>query len=130
MHTGSELETTGFLALHKAVYRRIVRQPLCGTCLPVDAMHQLRRDAYFMKDVLLHKDLDAFSATLGATWQAKKRAAAGIPNAETTRLYDVAIAAGALSGKVSGAGGSGFQFFIIAPERCCFTEGGAQASRV
>jgi len=118
-----------------------------GNGVSLDAMHQMRRDAYVMKDALLHNDLVAFSTTLGASWDAKKRTASGITNAEINRIHDVAIGAGALSGKVSGAGGGGFLFFTVAPERklqllraldrevgtperCCFTEGGAQAWRV
>jgi D-glycero-alpha-D-manno-heptose-7-phosphate kinase len=53
-----------------------------GNGVSLDAMHQMRRDAYVMKDALLHNDLDAFSTTLGASWDAKKRTASGITNAE------------------------------------------------
>jgi D-glycero-alpha-D-manno-heptose-7-phosphate kinase len=110
-------------------------------------MHQIKRDAYVMKDALLHNDLHTFSNTLGRSWEAKKRTASGITNAEINRIHDLAIAAGALSGKVSGAGGGGYLFFIVTPERrphllktlarepgatlrCSFTEEGAQAWRV
>ena len=92
-------------------------------------------------------DLAAFSATLGRSWEAKKRTASGITNDEINRIYEVALSAGALSGKVSGAGGGGFLFFMVPPEhrprvlaalasepgttmRCGFTEVGAQAWRV
>ena len=111
------------------------------------AMHQIKRDAYVMKDALLHNDLLAFSATLGRSWEAKKRTASSITNAEINRICELALSVGALSGKVSGAGGGGFLFFMVPPERrphllavlarepgitmrCGFTEGGAQAWRV
>jgi len=113
----------------------------------LEAMHQIKRDAYVMKDALLRNDLHAFSQTLGLSWEAKKRTASGISNAEINRIYDLAMSAGAYSGKVSGAGGGGFLFFMVAPERrpqllralaredgyavrCGFTKGGAQAWRV
>jgi D-glycero-alpha-D-manno-heptose-7-phosphate kinase len=113
----------------------------------LEAMHQLKRDAYVMKEKLLHNDLRGFSETLGRSWEAKKRTASGISNAEIDRIYDLALAAGAYSGKVSGAGGGGFLFFTVAPERrpqllralaqepgrtmtCNFTDIGAQAWRV
>jgi D-glycero-alpha-D-manno-heptose-7-phosphate kinase len=113
----------------------------------LEAMHQIKRDAYVMKDALLHNDLRAFCATLGRSWEAKKRTAPGISNAEIDRVHALAIAAGACAGKVSGAGGGGFLFFVTDPERrpqllqalarepgvtvrCGFTEGGAQAWRV
>jgi D-glycero-alpha-D-manno-heptose-7-phosphate kinase len=118
-----------------------------GQAAPLHAMHQIGRDAHVMKDALLHNDLRAFSDTLARSWEAKKRTASGIANAEINRIHDIAIAAGAWSGKVSGAGGGGYLFFIVHPERrphllqrlarepgttmrCCFTEGGAQAWRV
>jgi D-glycero-alpha-D-manno-heptose-7-phosphate kinase len=113
----------------------------------LEAMHQIKRDAYAMKDALLHNDLCAFSRTLGSSWEAKKRTASGISNDEINRIFDIAMSAGAYSGKVSGAGGGGFLFFTVAPERrpqlmralareagkpmrCGFSEHGAQAWRV
>jgi D-glycero-alpha-D-manno-heptose-7-phosphate kinase len=113
----------------------------------LQAMHQIKREAYVMKDALLHNNLRTFSNTLGRSWEAKKRTASCITNAEINRIHDLAIAAGALSGKVSGAGGGGYLFFIVPPERrphllktlarepgatlrCSFAEGGAQAWRV
>lgn len=113
----------------------------------LEAMHQIKRGAYVMKDALLHNDLTAFARTLGLSWEAKKRTASGISNDEINRIFDVAYSAGADSGKVSGAGGGGFLFFTVAPEgrprlmralareagtpkRCGFTESGAQAWRV
>jgi D-glycero-alpha-D-manno-heptose-7-phosphate kinase len=113
----------------------------------LEAMHALKRDAYVMKDALLHNDLRGFSDTLGRSWEAKKRTASGITNDEINRIFDLALSAGAYGGKVSGAGGGGFIFFTVAPEgrprllralsqepgitvTCGFTEGGAQAWRV
>ena len=113
----------------------------------LQAMHQIKRDAYVMKDALLHNDLAAFSATLARSWEAKKRTASGISNGEIDRICNIALSAGALSGKVSGAGGGGFLFFMVPPERrprvlaalgrepgvtmrCGLTKTGAQAWRV
>ena len=113
----------------------------------LEAMHQIKQDAYVMKDALLRNDLRAFSRTLGMSWEAKKRTASDISNAEINRILDVAVSAGAHSGKVSGAGGGGFLFFTVDPERrphlmralarepgitmkCGFSETGAQAWRV
>jgi D-glycero-alpha-D-manno-heptose-7-phosphate kinase len=120
---------------------------LSGREASLQAMHQIKRDAYVMKDALLHNDLRAFSETLGRSWNAKKRTASCVTNAEIDRIHDLAMDAGAWSGKVSGAGGGGFLFFMVTPERrphllralsrepgttmrCGFTEGGAQAWRV
>ena len=115
-----------------------------GRGTPLQAMHQIKRDAYVMKHALLHDDLIAFSDTLGHSWEAKKRTAPGISNVEIDRIFEIARTAGARSGKVSGAGGGGYMFFLVDPEQrpcllralsrepgavtqCCFTDSGAQA---
>jgi len=48
---------------------------------------------------------------LDYTWQEKKKMAATISNPLLDQLYEDAIKAGALGGKVSGAGGGGFMMF-------------------
>jgi D-glycero-alpha-D-manno-heptose-7-phosphate kinase len=43
--------------------------------------------------------------------------AQGISNPEIDALYEAAIGAGALAGKISGAGGGGFMMFFAPPHR-------------
>jgi D-glycero-alpha-D-manno-heptose-7-phosphate kinase len=43
--------------------------------------------------------------------------AQGITNAQIDAVFDSAIAAGALAGKISGAGGGGFMMFFVQPEK-------------
>jgi D-glycero-alpha-D-manno-heptose-7-phosphate kinase len=64
--------------------------------------------AYEMRDLLIAGDLDAFGRALDRGWQMKRSVSAKISNAEIDRLYDDARAAGALGGKIAGAGGGGF----------------------
>ena len=40
-----------------------------------------------------------------------------LSNPEIEKIYSIAVQAGAFSGKVSGAGGGGFMFFMIQPEK-------------
>jgi D-glycero-alpha-D-manno-heptose-7-phosphate kinase len=49
---------------------------------------------------------------LDKEWNYKKMMAAGITNKFIDELYESAIKAGALGGKVSGAGGGGYMFFF------------------
>jgi D-glycero-alpha-D-manno-heptose-7-phosphate kinase len=53
---------------------------------------------------------------LDHSWKAKKETASGISTGTIEKLYGEAMAAGALAGKVSGAGGGGFMMFIVPPE--------------
>jgi D-glycero-alpha-D-manno-heptose-7-phosphate kinase len=70
-----------------------------------------------MKRALLLGDVPAFGALLDEGWQAKKRMAKGITNPRIDDVYAAARRAGALGGKVSGAGGGGFMFFVADPSR-------------
>lgn len=115
---------------------------------PLEAMHQLRDEAVQMKDALLTGDLPEMAIVLERGWQAKKRTSPAVSNQELERIYTAAIEAGALAGKVSGAGGGGFMMFLADPirradvvrrlaaephgrvELCRFTSEGAASWRV
>jgi D-glycero-alpha-D-manno-heptose-7-phosphate kinase len=64
--------------------------------------------AYEMRDLLLAGDLDAFGKTLHRGWEMKRRMSAMISTFAIDQVYDRALAAGALGGKIAGAGGGGF----------------------
>jgi D-glycero-alpha-D-manno-heptose-7-phosphate kinase len=64
--------------------------------------------AYEMRDLLIAGDLDAFGRALDRGWQMKRSVSAKISNATIDQLYDRARAAGAVGGKIAGAGGGGF----------------------
>jgi D-glycero-alpha-D-manno-heptose-7-phosphate kinase len=64
--------------------------------------------AYEMRDLLLAGDLDAFGAALHRGWMMKRGVSNLISNASIDGLYERARAAGAIGGKIAGAGGGGF----------------------
>ncbi len=81
----------------------------------MQAMHELKEDAYTMKEAVLKGDIAKFAETLGKSWEAKKRTADSISNNYIDAVYSAAIKAGAYAGKVSGAGGGGFMMFVVDP---------------
>lgn len=83
----------------------------------LDALHQLKRDAFSMKEALLRGEIEEMARTLGHSWEQKKRTAASVATAEIDKVYQAAMEAGAIGGKVSGAGGGGFMMFLIDPTR-------------
>jgi len=83
----------------------------------IDSLHQLKADALEMKQALLRADINRMATVLDHSWKAKKEIAAGISTGTIEKLYGEAMAAGALAGKISGAGGGGFMMFIVPPER-------------
>ena len=83
----------------------------------IENMHRLKQDAHEMKDALLRGDVPQMAHILNRSWIAKKNTAAGISNPLIETLYACAHSAGAIGGKVSGAGGGGFMMFLVPPER-------------
>nr|WP_029951836.1 dehydrogenase [Hippea sp. KM1] len=83
----------------------------------LEAMHEVKEDAIKMKEYLLKGDIKNFAKILGKSWEAKKRVSSAISNSEIDRIYNLAMENGAYSGKVSGAGGGGFMFFMVDPTK-------------
>ncbi|MCK5354362.1 MAG: GHMP kinase, partial [Methyloprofundus sp.] len=81
----------------------------------LEAMNSAKADALAMKEAVLKGDMKLFAQVLGHSWESKKKMAASITNADIDTIYDLALANGACSGKVSGAGGGGFMFFMVNP---------------
>lgn len=81
----------------------------------IDAMHKIKQSAIDMKLALLKGDMKEFARVLGEGWENKKKMAAAITNPVIQRVFDTAIPAGAVAGKVSGAGGGGFVMLMVEP---------------
>ena len=77
----------------------------------IDAMHNLKKQADRMKEMLLKGDINSIGDILNEGWEQKKKTANAISNPLLEDIYLTAIQAGATGGKVSGAGGGGFMFF-------------------
>jgi D-glycero-alpha-D-manno-heptose-7-phosphate kinase len=118
-----------------------------GAQKSIDATHALKAEARAMKEALLKGDFDHLAATLRQGWLNKKAIATGVTNARIDDVFETALAAGAVAGKVSGAGGGGFMMLLADPEKkralidaleakdcrvesCTFTKEGARAWRV
>jgi D-glycero-alpha-D-manno-heptose-7-phosphate kinase len=82
----------------------------------IAALHQLKADALEMKMFLLKGDISGMGSILARSWLAKKATASGITTSRIDELYTTAMQAGAMAGKVSGAGGGGFLMFLVRPE--------------
>lgn len=61
-------------------------------------------------------DLDDFGRLLDYTWQLKKQTGSAISTSDIDKYYEKGIKAGALGGKLLGAGGGGFLIFYVQPE--------------
>ncbi len=96
-----------------------------------DALQELKDITLDMKRALLQSRLDNFGALLHAGWENKKRLASGITNPGIDTMYEAAIRAGAIGGKVLGAGGGGYLLLSCpatrrhAVARACEAQGGS-----
>ena len=61
-------------------------------------------------------DLSRFGELLNEAWQAKRSFSPMVSSSYIDQLYAKAISAGALGGKLLGAGGGGFMLFFVPPE--------------
>lgn len=76
----------------------------------LEALEEMKKLTLEMKDKLLTGDLREFATLLNSEWQLKKRLDQAISTEESERLLIAARDAGALGGKLLGAGGGGFLF--------------------
>lgn len=61
-------------------------------------------------------DLDEFGRLLDHTWKLKRQTGSAVSTNSIDELYAKGMAAGALGGKLLGAGGGGFLVFYVQPE--------------
>jgi D-glycero-alpha-D-manno-heptose-7-phosphate kinase len=61
--------------------------------------------------------LDEFGRLLHEGWQIKRSLTHKITNADIDEIYEAGLSAGALGGKLLGAGGGGFMLFFVPPDR-------------
>lgn len=118
-----------------------------GMAEAVEAMHGIKREALTMKECLLKGDFKGIVESMQHGWESKKRSAKTVSTPHIEEIYGAAIDAGALAGKVSGAGGGGFMMFFVPTEKrmevirrlnefegqvsnCHFTKHGTQAWRL
>jgi D-glycero-alpha-D-manno-heptose-7-phosphate kinase len=66
---------------------------------------------------LLEGDIDAIGELLHEAWSLKKQLATGISNGGIDSLYEAARRAGAIGGKITGAGGGGFLLLYCPHEK-------------
>lgn len=118
----NELETSTVICF-TGVSRRSERiiedqtRRMTGAGRALDDLHQLKADAIEMKLALLRGEIEHMAVVLNRSWEAKKRTASGISTELIETLYERGQEAGAIGGKVSGAGGGGFMMFLVPPPR-------------
>ena len=91
----------------------------------VNELDQKRRQMRIMKDLvkesmtILNRDrnLVEFGELLHEAWQLKRSLSEKMTTPYMDELYDTARSAGAVGGKITGAGGGGFKLLFVPPEK-------------
>jgi D-glycero-alpha-D-manno-heptose-7-phosphate kinase len=84
----------------------------------VQRMHRIKELGRETKRILLAGELDTYGEMLHEHWTNKRKLAASMSDSSLDEHYEAARKAGALGGKLMGAGGGGFfMFYVRAPER-------------
>lgn len=69
------------------------------------------------EEILTGGDLDEFGRMLDHTWRLKRGVNGAVTTSQIDEAYEAAVQAGALGGKLLGAGGGGFLLLYVQPER-------------
>jgi D-glycero-alpha-D-manno-heptose-7-phosphate kinase len=64
-----------------------------------------------------NRPINEFGRLLHESWQIKRTLTQKISNANIDEIYQAGLSAGALGGKLLGAGGGGFMLFFVPPEK-------------
>jgi D-glycero-alpha-D-manno-heptose-7-phosphate kinase len=91
----------------------------------VNGIEERKRQLRIMKDLVEEsvsilnsgEDISAFGELLHEAWQAKRSLSESVSSPEVDQLFELAMSAGALGGKLTGAGGGGFLLLFVPPDR-------------
>lgn len=106
-------------------YTGVVRTAAQVAAGYVGRIQQRRRQLRILRDLVDEslellaggRAIEGFGELLDEAWSQKRSLGAGVSNADVDELYARAQAAGAIGGKITGAGGGGFLLLFVPPGR-------------
>jgi D-glycero-alpha-D-manno-heptose-7-phosphate kinase len=78
-------------------------------------MHRIKEIGHEVYRLLVAGDLDRYGELLHHHWTYKRKLASKMTEPQLDEQYEAARAAGAIGGKLMGAGGGGFFMFYVRP---------------
>lgn len=82
----------------------------------VERMHRIKALGYDTRRILLSGDVDQYGELLHEHWTNKRKLASNMTDQVIDEHYEAARKAGAIGGKLMGAGGGGFFMFYARPQ--------------
>ena len=107
---------TGSTRQAGAILREQRTRTACGEARTMGALHALKEQVAPMRAALEAGDYTTVGMLLREAWQLKRRVSSGISTGAIDAAYATARAAGALGGKITGAGGGGFLLLLVPPD--------------
>lgn len=103
---------------HQRDSSSVLAEQKINTPIKMDSLLRMREHALQLEKLTGNGsfDPDTFGRVLHESWQLKRGLASKITTNEIDDWYRTAIEAGAAGGKLCGAGGGGFLFFLVKPE--------------
>ena len=95
----------------------ITRRHIDGDAALEAHFERIRDIAAAIRDALVNRNWAEFARQVTLEWRERQQLAPGVTTPAIERLMTQAAAAGALAGKVCGAGGGGCVFFLVDPAR-------------
>lgn len=104
---------------HQRDASQVLMEQKARTSEKMDSLLQIRSHAYRLQSLLSSNpvDLPAFGHVLDETWHVKRGLASTITTSQIDCWFTRAMEAGALGGKLCGAGGGGFLLILARPDR-------------
>jgi len=102
---------TGYSRAASSILKEQDEKSKQGNQNMIDNLHFIKELGYQIKDALESGDLRGFAELMNVHWQHKKQRSGNMSNDAINAWYDLAMANGALGGKLIGAGGGGFLMF-------------------
>lgn len=88
----------------------------------IEALDEIKDLGQQSKKFLLHQQINDFGATFHQHWMIKKRLSDKVSTSEIDTWYEEGMKAGALGGKIIGAGGGGWLVFYVPHEQDKFRD--------
>jgi D-glycero-alpha-D-manno-heptose-7-phosphate kinase len=79
----------------------------------LNELREIKHMAYEARRAIETDNIDGLGVLLHQSWELKKRLAATVSNGRINEMYEAARGAGAIGGKIAGAGGGGFLLLYV-----------------
>ena len=104
---------------HQRDANDVLSEQSANTAERFDELTAMRDQAFALRRLVSERAFDVvpFAEMMHAGWELKRTLASRISNSQIDEWYQRALQAGALGGKLCGAGAGGFLLFVVPPER-------------